>query len=163
MQDTLNYPSKPIRGTKDDGVTAINFADHMDGLYKALVTDKNAGVQLPNKVVAELPLVSAQAVTTTSTQSSQNLNVSTLSGRKYIHVTNSHNQSCTLFVKAKNKSGAATVSLGSVTVSNLASRTITATDIPALLDPLQIIQIDFSFATAPTSGSLSAWVEGVSA
>ncbi|MCE4052033.1 hypothetical protein [Bacillus sp. Au-Bac7] len=142
-----------------EGDKVINTADAIDTISKSIL----AGITLGGRGVIETSLITAVAVTSTTQQSSPIVNISNVSGRKYIHVTNSHNQACTIYLKVRNKAGTATVSLGSAVVQPLSSRTITIADIPALTEPLQNIQIDFAFATAPTSGSISAWVEGVSA
>lgn len=131
----------------------MKIKDNGDGTYSST----NA------KVVFETQLFSALAVTDNQPHDSSQADVSGISGRKYLHFVNTLNQAVTVSVIGCISDGTNSVTLGAKSFAASTSGIITAVDIPALLEPLQKIVVRVQCSTAPSSGNISVFLEGVSA
>lgn len=131
---------------------------------------------LTGRNVQDIVLVNALAVTDTSTHSSGSINVSALSGRKIVTISSTLNQDTTVSIIARDQRGNG-VTMGTVTVAASTGGTIIAFVAPEgsisaksstgsftlLASPFWNMEIRVSCSTAPTSGSISVYLEGVSA
>jgi hypothetical protein len=111
--------------------------------------------------VQELTAVNALAITDTANHDVV-MDVSNLSGRKFLFINNTLNQSVTIQVGIVSGSGLWFM-LGSKTVTTSNYGIISASDMPLLVEPMMKMAIRISCSVAPTSGTVSVWIAGVSA
>lgn len=135
---------------KSDGTT-VNEADGInpDGSENNVITGKKT-----QQILGHIGL----AITDTSNHD-VDVNVSALPGMKALVVTNTTNQTVNinLYAKASNYLFA---SMGSVTVAAGGTGLYTDTNFAGLRTPLQTITIRAYFSTAPSSGTISTFIEG---
>lgn len=82
--------------------------------------------------------------------------------RKSIFIVNLLNQQVTVTVYAMSQTGSFSVTLGTKTVAASTSGVITSSDsgMAALAEPCQRLKIRIAAAVAPTSGTITSYVEG---
>lgn len=90
------------------------------------------------------------------------IDISTISGRKAIMVYSTLNQAVTISILVRNKAGLAIIA-GSKNIASQTYAVITSSDVTALADPWQNITLRAACATAPTSGTLTTFLQGVQA
>jgi len=124
--------------------------------------DVNATVvgSLANQVQETL-ILNAVAIGDTVNHDSETINISNLGGRKNLLVKNTHNQSVNVSMVFYDSASFAAGVTVAVAVPNSASKIISATDIPQLLEPIQKIKVRLACTVAPTSGSANVYLEGV--
>ncbi|WP_067929529.1 hypothetical protein [Alicyclobacillus shizuokensis] len=123
-------------------------------------------VSLTGRSVQEVTIINALAIADTNPHSSGNINVQSYSGKKSLFIVSSLNQSCTLSfnVRTLNLNGftAATFNIQAGKYAFITAQTTAATGSFAALDePFSMIEVVLQCATAPTSGSISVYMEGV--
>lgn len=118
-------------------------------------------VTLTGRNVQEKQGHNALAITDTTNKDSLMIDVSDLN-RKAIFVVNSLNQAVDVSLIIYTSDGINALTLGSPkTLAAGVWGLVTATDIPTLAEPVSKMKIRLKCAVAPSSGSISTWVEGV--
>lgn len=144
---------------KSDGTT-VNEADGVnpDGSQNVKITDSSIPV-LEQMLINGLAVRDATAHTI-ATDSTVIFQVAPKKGRKTIGVYNGTNQSITVGVNYAKNDGTMRWAVGSTqTVGTGAIAYITSANIAALVDPIPKLDIQVTASIAPTSGSVSAWLE----
>lgn len=119
-------------------------------------------VQLVGRKSAEKPFHNAVSIRDTANNDTVNTDVSDLSGRKVILIDNTLNQSVIISVIVRPNSEAFSYNAGSVTISASSTGIITPAAIPVLDDPWMKVQLRAVCSVAPTSGTLTTILSGVS-
>lgn len=151
-------------------MTMISLAT-LSGYWKTVsdwitgVTANTPGVQISSMKVQENAVSwggsNSLSITDTSNHDSATMDISSIGGRKCILVQNNLNQQVTISLIAGNSAWTATTIAGSKQIAANAVGIIAVSDIPLLEEPVQKVAIRAQCNTAPTTGSLSAWIEGV--
>ena len=124
-----------------------------------------AVVTVSGRKVQEITVLNAVAITDTANHDSEIIDVSGISGKKYIFINNSLNQIITVTLIVYGSAGVVGVAVApqKPTVGIDSTVILTSADIKELAEPLQRVKIRVACSTAPTSGSVYAYLEGVQA
>lgn len=131
----------------------MKIKDNGDGTYSTTTAS----------IVQEIQLLNAVAIRNTSPNTSTTVDATALSSRKYFHVSNTLNQAVTIGVTVYTSDGNNGVVIGSKSIAAGTNGLITIADISTLSEPFNKISITATCSIAPASGSVSVWLEGVSA
>jgi len=138
--------------------------DNGDGTYSLLVeiTDAQHVQQVSQKkTVAQVAVHSAASIRDTANLDIV-VDVSQLSGEKVIVVSTTLNQTVNITAYAEGN-GYTFAILGLAKGFSSGAGILTSIDLPGLKAPIQKIRIRAACPTAPTTGSLNTYVEGVQA
>lgn len=157
---TVTYARARISAYTSGSINVTAYADPSVRPEKSV----NASItgSLPNRPVTVLNVASALAITDTANHDIS-LDLSNLSGRKLLYVINTANQTLSVSLVIKNSSTSGGYPTTVQTVNAGTSLLINSSAWTQLLDPLTRIVVRFSYSVAPTSGSISAEIEAVSA
>ena len=179
LRDFLSNPIPQFYNPTADAFQPLTGADLGGGRYASdgLIWGKTAGglylpvqvmadgsisTQLSGRNVQEILGHNAVAITDTVVHNTAILDLSVISGKKTIFVQNTLNQAITIVIWVTVPSGGVINSNGIIVPAN-EPKLITAADMPLLAEPLYSALIQGRCTIAPTSGSLTTYMEGVQA
>lgn len=122
-------------------------------------------VQLTGRNVQEIVYFNALAITDAANHDSGSppyRDVSTIGGKKMLIAYNTTDQAITLNLLTSPISGSGALQVGQTfSLPSGQSKTITSADIRELGEPINRLGVRLKAGVAPTTGSVSVWLEGV--
>ena len=140
----------------DSTNSQLRLFDNGDGSY-------SAAIKLTGRKVEEIILHNVLAIRDTANHNSSYIDISNLSGKKYLHITNDLDQSVdvTLLIATAGTTDFALVAGQTKTITAGTWDTVTAADIRELAEPLQQLSVRLKCSIAPTTGTVTVFLEGV--